>query len=198
MAYRSLQLKLIGKNAIIPHNGQTADPRNHFSKAMKAISGKRKKTDADLDQLALIEFLAGLYVENDDIVIPDHVIEAAIIAGAKKSKSGVQAKTAIFVGGSASLDFDGKPEVINMDTLKALFEGGQHHLSVGVKVGQAKVIRTRPYLRRWSATVELEYDDEFVNRAQAVGFVRDAGRQVGLCDWRPKYGRFDVEEFPES
>lgn len=194
MAYQNLQLKLIGKNAIIPHNGQTADPRNHFSKAMKEISGKRKKTDADLDQLALIEFLAGLYVEDGDIVLPDHVIESAIVAGAKKSKSGVQAKTAVFVTKGASLEFDGKPDVINSDTLKELFECGQYHLSAGVKVGTSKVIRTRPCLRRWSATIELEYDDEFVNRSQVVGFVRDAGRQVGLCDWRPKYGRFEVEE----
>lgn len=177
---------------MIPHNGQTADPRNHFAKAMKEVSSKRKKTDADLDQLALLEFMAGLYIENGDIVLPDHVIESTIIAGAKKSKSGVQAKTAIFVTRGAPLNFNGKPDVINTDTLKQLFEGGQHHLSVGVKVGQSKVIRTRPYLRNWSTTIELEFDDEFVNEGQVIGFVRDAGRQVGFCDWRPKYGRFEI------
>lgn len=194
MAYETLKLRLIGKNAIILHNGQTADPRNQFAKSMKEISSKRKKTDADYDQLALLEFLAGLYVVDGDIVIPDYVLEPTIIAGAKKSKSGVQAKTGIFVEKSASLEFDGKPEVINNETLKDLFEAGQHHLSIGVKVGTSRVIRTRPCLRRWSCVVELEYDTEFVNRSQAVGFVRDAGRQVGICDWRPKYGRFEVEE----
>lgn len=194
MAYETLKVQLIGKNAIILHNGQTADPRNHFSKAIKEISSKRKKTDADLDQLALIEFMAGLYVIDDDIVVPDYVLEPTFVAGAKKSKSGVQAKTGIFVTKNASLEFDGKPDVINYDTLKELFEGGKHHLSIGVKVGTSKVIRTRPCLRNWSCVVDLEFDTEFVNRSQVLGFVRDAGRQVGLCDWRPKYGRFEVEE----
>ncbi len=194
MAYQTVKLRLQGVNEIILHNGQTADPRNKYSKLLKEISSKRKKTDSDLDQMAAIEFLAGLYVENGDIVLPDHVIEAAIIAGAKKSKSGVQAKTAVFVKGAASLDFEGKPPEITPESLQALFDGGQHHLSVGVRVGTSKVIRTRPMLKNWSATIELEYDDEFVNRKQAVQFVYDAGRQVGLCDWRPKYGRFTVEE----
>ncbi len=193
MTYQTLSIKLTGVNEIIPHNGQTADPRNKYSKLMKEISSKRKKTDADLDQLAAIEFMAGLYVENGDIVLPGYLIEAAIIAGAKKSKSGVQAKTAVFVKGSASLDFDGKPSEITAETLQALFYGGEHHLSVGVKVGQSKVIRTRPKLSNWSATIELEFDDEFVNRKEVIQFVTDAGRQVGLCDWRPKYGRFTAE-----
>ena len=70
---QSVTLKLSG-SSIIPHNGQTADPRNRFSKAMKLISGKRKKTDSDLDELARLEFLAGLYLEGGDIVIPSYVL----------------------------------------------------------------------------------------------------------------------------
>ena len=188
----SLQLKLSGQ-ALIMHNGQTADPRNPFSKAMKEISGKRKKTDSDLDQLARIEFLAGLYYQDSDIVLPDYVIESALVAGAKKSKSGTQAKCGVFVDGPSSLQFDGKPEVINDETLGELFEGGKHTLTVGVKVGQAKVMRTRPILRNWSTVVTVEYEEDLVNRQSVIEFAKDAGRQVGICDWRPKYGRFDVE-----
>ena len=189
---QSVTLKLSG-NSIIPHNGQTADPRNRFSKALKLISGKRKKTDSDLDELARLEFLAGLYLEGGDIVIPSYVLESSLIAGAKKSKRGTQAKTAIFVENSSSLDFDGKPDLINEEVLTELFEAGEHSLSVGVKVGMAKVIRTRPHLRNWSTVVNIDFEDEFVNRAEVIDFATDAGRQVGLCDWRPKHGRFAVE-----
>jgi hypothetical protein len=192
MAIQSLTLKLTG-NSIIPHSGQTADPRNSFAKAMKLISGKRKKTDSDLDELARLEFLAGLYLEDGQIVLPSYVLEASLIAGAKKSKRGVQAKTALFIERSSVLEFDGKPEVINEGTLSDLFEAGKHHLSVGVKVGMSKVIRTRPHLRNWSTTVDIDFEDEFVNRAEVIDFATDAGRQVGLCDWRPKHGRFGVE-----
>ena len=191
MAIQTLGLKIQG-NTLIPHNGQTADPRNRFSKALKAISGKRKKTDSDLDELARLEFLAGLYVEDGDVVIPDYVLESTLIAGAKKSKRGTQAKTAIFVQSSPVLNFDGKPEVINEEVLSELFIAGNHSLSVGVKVGMAKVIRTRPFLKNWSAQFTVEFEDEFVNRAEVLDFATDAGRQVGLCDWRPKHGRFTV------
>lgn len=188
----SIKLRLSGP-ALIMHNGQTADPRNRFSKALKEISGKRKKTDADLNELARIEFLAGLYFQNNDIVIPDYVLESSFIAGAKKTKSGPQAKAGMFVEGSPSLEFEGKPAVITEDVLSKLFEEGNHSLTVGVKVGQSKVMRTRPLLRNWSAVVEVQYEDDLVSRASVIEFAKDAGRQVGIGDWRPKYGRFTVE-----
>lgn len=188
----TLQLKLSGPSLIM-HNGQTADPRNRFSKAMKEISGKRKKTDADLDELARIEFLAGLYLEDSNIVLPDHVLESALVAGAKKTKNGTVAKTAVFVESPAVVDFEGNPGVINEETLQQLWEAGKHHLTVGVKVGMAKVMRTRPHLHNWTAVVDVSYEEDLVNRNSVIEFAQDAGRQVGLCDWRPKHGRFTVE-----
>lgn len=188
----TLKLKLSGPSLIM-HNGQTADPRNRYSKAMKEISGKRKKTDADLDELARIEFLAGLYLNSGSIVLPDHVIEAALVAGAKKTKMGTVAKMAVFVDGPAELNFDGNPGHIDEDSLQQMWEGGEHHITAGVKVGMAKVMRTRPHLKNWNATISLDYEDDLVNRQSVIEFAQDAGRQVGLCDWRPKHGRFQVE-----
>ena len=195
MAYQTLKLRLVGKNAIILHNGRTADPLDEYAKALKSVTSKTKKTDADHEQMALLEFLAGFYVVDGDLVLPDHVIEASMVAGAKKTKSGPKAKAGVFVMGNPSLQFSGRPDVPTFTTavLAKLFSEGQHHLSSRVTVNGKRVIRTRPYLRDWSCVVDLEYDEEFVNREQVIGFLRDAGRQVGLCDWRPKYGRFDVE-----
>ena len=188
----TIKLKLSGPS-LIQHNGQTADPRNRYSKALREISSKRKKTDADLDELARIEFLAGLYLAEGSITLPDHVVEAALVGGAKKSKNGPTCKMAVFVDGPAVLDFAGNPGVINDETLQQMWEGGEHHLTAGVRVGQAKVMRTRPHLRDWSAVVTVSYEEDLVNRQSVIEFAQDAGRQVGLCDWRPKHGRFQVE-----
>ena len=95
MAICKASLTLRGRNQILLHNGQTADPRNRYAKDMKAISSKRKKVDADFDQMARIEWFAGLYVgdyQKDGntyatTTIPAHVIEGTIIGGAKKSKN---------------------------------------------------------------------------------------------------------------
>lgn len=187
-----LQTTWTGESPLICHNGQTADPRNSYAKAMKAVSSKRKKTDADYDEMARLEFLAGLYRTKTDIVIPDHVLEGVVNNAAKKSRRGPQAKSGIFITDHASLDFDGKPDEVTEETLHDLFEDGNHTLTVGVKVGTSRVMRTRPIFRRWSLSFNLHYDPDVLNLRDINEILTDAGRLVGLGDWRPKYGRFTV------
>ena len=175
------------------HNGQTADPRNIYAKAMKAVSSKRKKTDADLDELAKLEWMAGLYRFQDDLVVPDYVIESVLIGGAKKSKRGPQAKTGIYITGHASLLFPGKPASIDDGTLESMFASGQYVHVAGVRVGMAKVMRTRPIFREWSALVEMQYDPDVLNLREIEEIVADAGKLVGIGDWRPKHGRFEAK-----
>ncbi len=194
--FPQLQVQIEGRSPFIPHNGQTADPRNPYSKALKAISGKRKKTDADLDEMARIEWLAGLYRSNDDLVIPDWVWEAAFIAGAKKSKRGTQAKSGLFFSQHASLVFPDKPEVITDETLNDLFEDGHHTFTIGVKVGMSRVMRTRPIFRHWSCTLVLEYDPDVLNQRDVEEIAHDTGRLAGVGDWRPKHGRFEATVVP--
>ena len=61
-----------------------------------------------------------------------------------------------------------------------------------VSVGQARVMRTRPIFEEWAAEVSFEVDTEFVNVEDANLWMAVAGRECGLMDWRPKYGRFEV------
>ena len=203
MAIRKAQLTMRGRSDILLHNGQTADPRNRYAKDMKAISSKRKKVDADFDAMSKIEWFAGLYLgryQKDGVTyatttIPAHVIEAAIIGGAKKSKNGPRVKSGVFVDQQAVLDFDGKPagdltEEQLQQALDGLYEAGEHHLTVGVRVTTNKVMRTRPKFSNWSAKTTIEFDDDQLNFGELQDIVDDAGRLVGVGDWRPKYGRF--------
>jgi hypothetical protein len=187
----TIQIHFQGVSPLLCHNGQTADPRNTYAKAMKAVSAKRKKTDADYDEMARLEWLAGLYRIDGDLVIPDYVIESVIIAGAKKSKRGPQAKCGLFFTEHASLQFNGKPEAINDETLAEMFTSGLFTHTIGVKVGMAKVMRTRPIFRNWSLTAVAQYDPDVLNRRDVEEIVVDAGKLVGLGDWRPKHGRFE-------
>ena len=159
---------------------------------MKAVSGKRKKTDADYEEMARLEWLAGIYRFRDDLVIPDYVLEAVFINGAKKSKRGPQAKCGLFFTEHASLVFPGKPEVINDDTLGEMFTSGEFTHTVGVKVGMAKVMRTRPMFRSWSLFATAQFDPDVLNLRDIEEMANDAGKLVGLGDWRPKHGRFNA------
>jgi len=192
----AVQIHFQGVSPLLCHNGQTADPRNTYSKAMKAISGKRKKVDADYDELARLEWLAGLYLANDDLIIPDFVIESTMINGAKKSKRGPQAKCGLFFTEHASLEFAGKPDIINDQTLAEMFASGDFTHTIGVKVGMAKVMRTRPMFRHWSFKAIAQYDPDVLNLRDVEEIASDAGKLVGLGDWRPKHGRFETEVLP--
>jgi len=192
----AVQIHFQGVSPLLCHNGQTADPRNAYSKAMKAISGKRKKVDADYDELARLEWLAGLYLANDDLIIPDFVIESTMINGAKKSKRGPQAKCGLFFTEHASLEFAGKPDIINDQTLAEMFASGDFTHTIGVKVGMAKVMRTRPMFRHWSFKAIAQYDPDVLNLRDVEEIASDAGKLVGLGDWRPKHGRFETEVLP--
>jgi hypothetical protein len=192
----TVQIRFQGVSPLLCHNGQTADPRNTYAKAMKAVSSKRKKTDADYDEMARLEWLAGLYRIDGDIVIPDYVIESTIIGGAKKSKRGPQAKCGLFFTEHASLQFDGKPDEITDETLAEMFASGKFTHTIGVKVGMSKVMRTRPIFRNWSLSATCQFDPDVLNQRDIEEIASDAGKLVGLGDWRPKHGRFNAEVVP--
>lgn len=188
----TVQISICGESPLICHNGQTADPRNTYAKALKAISSKRKKTDSDHDEMARIEWLAGLYQFGNDLVLPDFVLEASLINGAKKSKRGPQVKCGLFVTKHASLRFPGKPETIDKKTLGELFSKGENTHSCLVRVGTSRVVRTRPIFREWSAEAVLHFDPDVLNFRDVEEIVADAGRLVGVGDMRPKFGRFSA------
>jgi hypothetical protein len=188
----AVQIHFQGVSPLLCHNGQTADPRNTYSKAIKGISSKRKKVDADYDEMARLEWLAGLYLANDDLIIPDFVMESTMINGAKKSKRGPQAKCGLFFTEHASLEFAGKPDVISDQTLAEMFASGDFTHTIGVKVGMAKVMRTRPMFRSWSLFATAQFDPDVLNLRDIEEMANDAGKLVGLGDWRPKHGRFNA------
>jgi hypothetical protein len=53
-------------------------------------------------------------------------------------------------------------------------------------------MRTRPIFRTWALKFEVSFNADLVNPEQIQLAVEDAGAQVGLCDYRPKFGRFQI------
>jgi len=89
--YRTLKVEIIGTAPLIMHNGQTADPLNRYAKAMAEISGKRSKTEADLEQMAWLDFIGSLYMGTDGPVVPGRLIEGTcsspVLVGAHRKAS---------------------------------------------------------------------------------------------------------------
>ncbi|MCK8787632.1 hypothetical protein M0638_25015 [Roseomonas sp. NAR14] len=186
-AYETLSFKITGVAPLLMHNGQLADPLNPFSQSIAEVTKKRKKTDADHVEMARREFFGGLYISGGAPCIPAEMIEAALIKGAMKEKRGPAAKAGLLVEQNAILEYDGPREP------KALWQDERFRLRVAVKVGQAKVMRTRPRFDGWHAAVEVKFLPSLLNRKEVGDFLATAGEQIGIGDWRPRFGRFLVE-----
>jgi hypothetical protein len=179
---------------LLMHNAQTANPLNPFAKALKSVSGKRGKTEADYLEMARIEYEAGLYLnEKREVIIPGRVFEACIAEGARKSKEGKVALTTTIVENDAVITYDGGPL-----TVEELLDSEAHVLAVLVKVGQAKVMRHRPLFKNVTATFVISLQTELANPSQLERWVVDSLNQVGVGDWRPRYGRGTLDRFAEQ
>lgn len=187
MAWQTATYKLTSDAPMLVHNGQTADPLNKWAKAMKAISGKRKKTDADYEEMARIEFFAGLYMGENGPIIPATNIDSMIINAAKKNREGKLAQSGVFCVQDAPMEYEGPR------TAEELWKDERFRHVAIVRVQTARIARTRPVFRQWAAEIKVNYEDSVVNKAQIDSWMHIAGTQVGLGDWRPQHGRFSVE-----
>lgn len=179
---------------VLMHNAQTANPLNPFTKALKAISGKRNKTEADHLAMARIEYEAGLYLNDKrEVIIPGRVFEACIAEGAKKSKEGKVALSTTIVENDAVVSYDGGPL-----TVEELLDSEEHKLVVPVKVGMAKIMRTRPLFHNVTGTFTVSLQTELANPTQLERWITDCLNQVGIGDWRPRYGRGTLDRFEEK
>lgn len=186
MAWKSVRYRLVGDAPLIMHNGQTADPLNEYYKRKARISRKSKKTDADHEEIAQIEMEAGLYVDTVGPYIPSDNIDAMLVAAAKKSKEGTLAKSGIYTKDKAYVEYDGPKDVIS------LVSDHRFRFSRLVCINRHRVPCTRPWFQQWAATVEVMFEDTLVNVENVDRWIAVASTQIGIGDWRPKYGRFCV------
>jgi len=191
----TLKFRLMGISPLICHNGQLADPLNTWTKKLQKVSSQRKKTEADYEEMARLEFMGSLYIHDGMPVIPGQLLKAALAgrgSAGRMEKEGKAAGVGIFCDTCYKLQYDGPKDP------KAMWEDERFRFRVGVRVGQATVMRTRPiFSEGWSIEGELQFNPEFVNRDRVIHWLELAGNAVGLGDWRPSkggpYGRFEVE-----
>jgi hypothetical protein len=183
--FEQLNVSIVGIAPLLMHNGRLCDPMNPFTKALKSLTGKRKKTDEDQIAIAMAEWRGGLYTDAENrVVIPGENLESMFVDGAKKSKRGTQAKSGIFCDGSWPLIYDGPKDV---DKLAA---DPKFRDTRGVGVQQSRVMRTRPIFRNWKLDFVMSYDPAQFNQSDISEILTTAGANVGLCDYTPKFGRF--------
>lgn len=196
---KTLQCKLVGVDELLMHNGLLADPAYPWTVALKKITSKRKKSTADYEEMARLEWHGSLYLDDDKRPsIPDIVIEGTLLGrggAARLEKMGKIGAAGVWVKGMFPLNYDDYGVSADLDEM---WESGKFRFDAMVKVQMSRVKRCRPIFRNWSAIVQISYNEVLVDPDILKRWLVLAGAQVGLMDWRPKYGRFTVQNVIEN
>lgn len=185
-----LEATLIGVTPLIMHNGQTADPLNKFAIEMKSVTSKgAKKTTKDMEELTRIEFLAACYTDDKgEIALPADNLVALVIQGCRQNKRGKLATAGvietqpyyplIYKGPRKPAELYEEPRFVDRRL---------------VVVNRGRVVRTRARFDEWQLPISLLVDTNKINLTHVHDAIVQAGESVGLCDYRPRFGRFRVE-----
>tara|TARA_R110000868_G_scaffold261905_1_gene520083 strand:- start:358 stop:939 length:582 start_codon:yes stop_codon:yes gene_type:complete len=188
----TITITLTGASPLLMHSARGSNPLDKATIAHKALTATRKKTEDHHRLIAESEWHMGMYYDDKlGPYIPTMNIRSSLIGGAKFSKLGATVKRSTLVTEQMTrLDY------IGPRTPEAMFADGNFVSVESVKVGQARLMRTRPLFRDWSLTFELLYDPEQIERAQVIDAFESAGKLIGIGDFRPEcggmYGRYSV------
>ena len=172
------------------HDDKMANPFNEYHKQMKLISSKRKKTEDDLMEMAKTEWRAALYHSGKKgYYIKAECIEAAMLAAAKDKKLGKTFNSAVSVPNDPALHFE--HESLSPEELFLIDDYRDFRT---VKIQRSKILRCRPIFSEWNCEIEVWYEESRLDEREIKDIMDFAGRYVGICDYRPKYGRFTASE----
>ena len=184
-----LLIELTGTSPLAMHNIQLADPLNDFAKAISEITGKRKKTESDMEEIARLEFLGGLYYDPTiGVYVRTYAVLRAFEQAGKITRQGKSVMQGVAVlADKTPLVYEGPREP------QALWERPEFRWRGVVGVAGRRVVRMRPIFRKWSLSFEAELVDEVIDLDDFVRIAEQAGRVEGLLEGRKLgNGRFRV------
>lgn len=189
---KTLRVTWKGISPLIMHSCQCVNPLHPIAKELKKYTSKKNKTDEDLTTISDLEWETGAYWKDGlGLYIPAENVEATIINGAKANKKGKDVQRYVdVVDLYIPLDYG---ENLSKEELIQNYEYRDTRI---MTVMRSKVLRTRPRFDQWKIEFELRYNEEKIDIETIINAIEYAGMYVGLCDSRPKYGKFvaTVEE----
>lgn len=192
-------LRLTGLTPLLLHNGEGADQLNPFQREIKSLTDRMKaktiSTEDAEEQKSWLQFQAALYWDKDGIglYMPGlNVFRSVMEGGSALGRLGTKVDAAV-------VDMDDQcpidPYTSRYDDPRAMFDAGLLH-RVPVKVGQSKVVSTRPRFSPWTIDMNFAVQTDVMPVEQFVECAETAGRVKGIGDGRLKgyrHGRFSVD-----
>jgi hypothetical protein len=193
---KDVTLTLKGTRPLLQHNIRLVDPLDEYTRALSKAStvAKSKKTDEAHREMADVEFVGSLYYsEGIGPYVKAEAVERCLKQAAGTGFRGLGTKVQ---RGVMITSTDGQ------ETVPLLYAGPRDVESLvadhtfrhrgAVKIGQQRVMRTRPRFPNWSLECRVSLDESQVTLAQFKDIATYAGLYIGIGDYRPRYGRFEA------
>lgn len=191
---KTIEVKVHGIVPLLMNSNKGVNPLHPLTKKMKILTAKRKRTEEDDLEILHLKWLLGLYYDDGiGIHVPSANVEGMIKNAAKTLRKGNIAKlsSAIIVEPAfIPLIYEGAkdPEVLWNDPNRKYTD-----IRVG-KIKQASILLCRPRFNIWDLTFKVKFDETKFDHDEIVSLLSLGGHDVGLCDYREKYGHFDIVE----
>lgn len=184
-------ITLTGTTPLVMDNIEHTDPEDPIAREIRKITDKKTAmTEEDRHRKDRLAYMASLYLDNGQLIVPWALLRRALATGA------------YFIGGPSlsgkvnngvSCTIIAAPLIYSGPEPSRLFEDDKFCLRKMVKKGTGMVPSTRPVFPEWSAvfTVTVLNDicgfEDFVRAAQTTGATAGIGnaRKLG-------YGRFSA------
>lgn len=186
---KNLKVTWKGTKTLIMHSCQCVNPLLPLSKELKKYTSKRNKTEEDIQHISDLEWESGAYwQEGLGLYIPGENVEATLIGGGKANRKGTDIqKYCTVTDAYIPLEYGE-----NLTKEQLIKDWNYRDVRI-MTVQRAKVVRTRPRFDRWEITFNLQYDEKKIDLDTIINAMEYAGEYVGLCDSRPRYGKFVVK-----
>jgi len=186
----NLTVVLTGTTPLFLNNDQGADPDFHLTRELSKITEKRKKTEEDRKQMALLQWYSSLY-NSPDIegpVVPANNVRKMLIETGKIRKLGKDVgRSMMMVDEYVPIVFDGPRDFDKM------WSSGNFRDSRITRPQRGRVMKTRcRFNTPWSVSVDCLFRDDILDFDRLEDLVTDAGFVEGFCDARNiGFGRFE-------
>lgn len=161
----------------------------------KPKEGKKTKANVDHNALEHANWKDKLYVyDNGMLYVPEECIHQCMKNGAKHwgvKIPGQGSKTYTSLIDCSVMTSDIELGVHKEDN-NAIKEFGRNVNGTPNKPTRAMVYKIRPQLPIWGGKFKIFTLDDRLTGDILVSILDQAGTYVGLCDWRPSFGRFKL------
>jgi hypothetical protein len=205
---QTLKVTLTGTRPLILGNPQTVDPLNPYAIESRRLNTEmkaaRKKNDEDkiieiAEKQRFNDFCSTAYFDDDGWYLPDTVLLATLKKGAEVLRKGKDIDRWVSIDEPAVRIIARHPDGSLRKKFRSLEEAYKDPAfriegptKIPPKTG-ALVWKCRAMIpSNWTCTFTFSFD-ESITAKKLVEIIEKAGLVVGLCGWRPKFGRFELE-----